>query len=504
MKKKLIVVAFIFAILLSGCGTKLYTDGNAEGYTSINNVDGVSFSMLSKVVSNATAVTNISENMNFERNQTYVFKNGESKYMLFNLSSVVLAVEKNTEFNLENAKDKKEAVLSHDVLGIWFDIPGKKLEYTDNTADGVYKFMATVNGEVSITSELYNDFTGKLVVIDDGQNEWSLFIGQAGTDPDELGGDSKKAINYIAASLTKAVLQPQVEELGVVAGGTYENDAANTDSVTTVDESVAGSSLKTTVEVNDDLTTEDVIESSSEIFEEAGAEASSEKSDEVEIIEVVSDEPTDEASKEGSEESGSIASTEITEKASSESSEDVESNNSNEPTAQRGDRIVLNNQKKKERTDNTSYESSIYDMLTIGNWGFADIKNIGSKDRVEVKITDLVVGKEASMLIKEACASKTVPYQYFDAPAGCTWHLVKVTAKENKGYVDVKLVGADGNKLNYKGIKYTKRTYEIRISETEMYVYYAVPNGCPEYVLEIGDGTIENGMNSAYYLLNEY
>ena len=76
--------------------------------------------------------------------------------------------------------------------------------------------------------------------------------------------------------------------------------------------------------------------------------------------------------------------------------------------------------------------------------------------------------------------------------SGCNGH----------GYVNVKLRGMDGENLKFRGIAYSQRTYDISVSDTEFYSFYAVPNGCREYVLEIGEGAGKSeGVVSAYYVV---
>ncbi|WP_026667600.1 hypothetical protein [Butyrivibrio sp. AE2005] len=506
MRKTIVILMVVIMVMLTACGAKLYTEGNAQGYTSINDIEGILFSMYSKTVGNATAVTNISEKMNFEKDQTYLYKNGESEYLLFNISSVVLAVEKGTDFNMANAKDKKEAVTSHDLLGIWFDIPKKKLSYTDNTADGTYKFIATVNGGVSVTSEIYNDFAGKLVVISDGTDEWSLFIGSVGTDYDSLSDDIKDTINYIAASLKIADKEKTQDTVAVSLGGqTTENDSE-------VKDSSMDASLEVSIEEGDEAavnastenTSEEPMEESSSdaSFEEISADSSSTtdnsnedstSEDEVEIIEVDSSSIDFGDDKPDDEKDDDVDTPE----------ESADATEADEQETKRGEIITLNNQKEEEKADNKIYNSSVYDMLKPGNWGYADVQTGKIKETVAVKVSSLCTAQEAVNLIKKACTEKVVPYSYFEAPVGCSWHLVKVEDQGKKGYLNIKVVGADGNKLTFRGIKYPMRTYMLDFKD-EVYAYYAVPNGCSEYVLEVGDGTISNELASAYYLIDNY
>ena len=60
----------------------------------------------------------------------------------------------------------------------------------------------------------------------------------------------------------------------------------------------------------------------------------------------------------------------------------------------------------------------------------------------------------------------------------------------SNGYVNVRFTGLDGEKLYYKGIGYSKRTYDINNNvqtdgtlSSGHIAYYPVPNGCTDYML---------------------
>ena len=72
------------------------------------------------------------------------------------------------------------------------------------------------------------------------------------------------------------------------------------------------------------------------------------------------------------------------------------------------------------------------------------------------------------------------------------------------------MVGFDGEKLKYRGVGYSKRTYDIWTNVTEgddgweygYIAFYAVPNGCYDYAIACGDQT-ENGYGyKAYYKIH--
>ena len=155
-------MAALTVLLLTGCGkNKEIYDSGKDGYTSITAVDGICFDVMSDVARNATAVTNISEDMSFEPDQTYVYKDGGNRYFIFQMDSIVYVAEKGVSFGLRDADDKLAAVQDGNIMGIYFTSPRKKLDFVEDEKNGVYKLSATVTAQVAVTSELYNDFAGR-------------------------------------------------------------------------------------------------------------------------------------------------------------------------------------------------------------------------------------------------------------------------------------------------------------------------------------------------------
>ena len=61
---------------------------------------------------------------------------------------------------------------------------------------------------------------------------------------------------------------------------------------------------------------------------------------------------------------------------------------------------------------------------------------------------------------------------------------------QNELYTNIRIEGLDGERLKYHGISCTTRTYDMIYdwdSTTDLYCYYAVPDGCGEYMLECGN-----------------
>lgn len=136
---------------------------------------------------------------------------------------------------------------------------------------------------------------------------------------------------------------------------------------------------------------------------------------------------------------------------------------------------------------------------------------------MSMQITDHYTGDDAVKLIKDYCNSTQARYIYQAPPVGTHWEAVKYSVDFtgsgiSNGYVNVRFTGLDGEKLYYKGIGYSKRTYDINNNvQTDGTVssgyiaYYPVPNGCTDYMLVCGDGTEETAGSAfnAYYRITK-
>lgn len=502
------IFAACMVLLLTGCGkNKELYDSGRNGYTSITAVDGICFDVMSDVARNATAITNISEDMSFEQNQTYVFKDGGKRYFIFRMDSIVYVAEKGSSFGLRDAPDKLAALQNGNIMGIYFTSPRKKLDFVEDEKDGIYKLSATVTAQVAITSNLYNDFAGRFSYITDGTEEWAVFVGSRGEDFRELPDDTKEVITYMAATVAPCAPPTEEEEKppAVSLGGNNETVSANsagtadTEKSKEVSESAAtdaqAENTKPTEEEKPETTAEPLSESDSN--EESADISDMLPLEPVEVMEV-EDIPSSE------EPSG----TEEEKKEEKEPDKKAEVEEKTADSLQKKPLVRANNQKEaKPAADGKIYTSDIYSMLALGKTAYATalLSEEPGYGNVEVCADRILTGKDAVNLIRKAFSDGTIYGEYFDAPEGCMWHAVHYTVaypQNVDGYVNVKIRGMDGENLRFRGIAYSHRSYDIKISDGEYYAFYAVPNGCPEYVLEIGEGsadTVNDGLVAAYY-----
>jgi len=178
MIKKCLVTIIIFSLILSGCGSSLY-ENNKNGYTKVVSVRGVTFDMPESILSQATAITSISPENEYT-DTTYLYKDGKSSYLLFNMNSIVVAVENNTSYDLKNADNVLDAVEGTSLNGIWLQNTAEKFEYEDSESKGIYKMIANVSADVSITPQAYGMFTGQMAYLQKDGFECTLFIGAKG------------------------------------------------------------------------------------------------------------------------------------------------------------------------------------------------------------------------------------------------------------------------------------------------------------------------------------
>ncbi len=498
MKKtysKIFTGILIVMLLLTGCGSSGMYDSGKDGYTTITFIDGIRFDVVSTVARNATAITNMSSDMTYETDQTYLYKDGETDYFIFNMESLVCIAQKGTTFHFSESKDMKDSLENAgNILGVWFDCPKRKTSSRDEVKNGVYKCIIDANAQVSLTPDIYSDFSGQLATMEANGEEWALYIGTKGDmGYEELSKDMKKTISYMVKSMSLYTAEA-VEEASappVSIGGEGDVSGNNVEPSASPEVSPSMESVK------EESVTPEITEEATETPEEITEEV------------VVEENPVETEETESSEELTVTAdpSTEPTEKPTASPTPEAEELNVTEASPmirpKTSSYIQQNNQKQIQYEDNTVYETDIYSMLQVGKKSRISMLSDGDSPEGVIKVTEVLTGKDAVQLIKKYCKNATLPYEYFDAPKGCSWNAVHYFVEEGMGYVNTKLRGLDGENLRFRGIEYSQRTYDIPVSEEEFYSFYAVPNACPEYALEIGEGTIENELLSGYYHILE-
>lgn len=156
---------------------------------------------------------------------------------------------------------------------------------------------------------------------------------------------------------------------------------------------------------------------------------------------------------------------------------------------------------------NEIFASAILEIGTVGQ-AYAVEQSLGVTTEIFVRLDSVNDENTTKSLIDEYIKSGDAYYTEMEAPLGTHWESVTYSVKAdnvNEFYIDTKLIGFDGDKLKYRGIAYSKKTYDILNRTTTNngwttgYVsFYAVPNGCKEYAVMFGTDN-DGAKYSAYY-----
>ncbi len=146
--------------------------------------------------------------------------------------------------------------------------------------------------------------------------------------------------------------------------------------------------------------------------------------------------------------------------------------------------------------------SSYNEPLMTEEFGICYLLNkSGNLDITAVSIQEIYVGSDAENLIKEKNGRKT------ENTPGTHFEVARIIIVENykDRYLDVKIRGLDGKRLEYNGNSYTTRVYDLEVKKAEniheLFVYYEVPNGCTKYLLEVGTEAPNVHIETACYTI---
>lgn len=541
-----ILLVFAIAAIFTSKQSSANTIAPQGNYKTVHDVQGIAFDVNTAFTSKATAISEISDDMDISRDEYYVYKNGTSKYLLFCMNDIVIAAEKGTSFNFGEEIDYS-SVQNSGISGVWFESNAENLKYK---RDGD-KVICEVNGGFCVTSEVYEDYVGKICVMNNGSEEWGIFVGVPGKDIKykKLDSAAKDGIEYILSTMQYSdIVNERPEEI-------YEVAIGNEDTRTEEDKGNEPTQItpvptETPEEPVDDEKTEEDSEEEEAQTEQTGDASSDDSDKDSEDVEIVdaedgeegdadkadttpTPEPTgeaDEVEKESEEPTPTPEPTETPTPVPTETPEEEQSDEATptpNPTPEavaveenvekqnkRGEALNLSNQRKLVKIDNKAYSSSIYSMLSLKDNGIISEYDLSTGNLVTpiISIRRVYTGQTAIRKIKDYCIDYN-DFNYFDPPVGCSWHLAEyyILWKNcpTRPYIDIKLKGLDGENLRYKGIKYDKRTYDIFSYKKEedniegnVFCFYAVPNGCKDYVLECGTGNIDkenSGCSAAYF-----
>jgi hypothetical protein len=509
---KTICIIMSAAMMLTACGSKKaasYKEGG-EGYTTVSSVDGITFEIPQSFSNKATAVTRIANDQEFTSDGIYSYANGEDEYMFFCMDELVILANKGTSYNFSGTEIKENALSSSSVIDSMCSKLGKKFSYTESTEDSVYKLIGDVAENVSITTELYGDYVGRLAVIEDGTNEWSVLAGVKGSSLSEISKEQLAVIDKVVSSMKAThgenVIQTNAPDYDVVindleAIGDTADEVSSPETDRSIEPVEETEEAPDTIEVSEPDTEEDEV-----ILELTKPEEVEEAAEAATAIEGTPEDPQFELESTIAEDEPKTTEPATTEPVAEESAVVAASTASDEK--------IRTNQRERDLTKEQVYSSDIYSLLKTGNYGImVNSDSDGSLKYPVVHLKAVYTGNDAVDIVKQQ-ASSTARYDYFEAPPGYSWQVAEydiIYAEASSEHeLDVRMLGVDGSVLKYRGVPAPQRTYYVDYdieddssSKTlkNIKVFYAVPNGCKEYVLKFGDGEVgtETEHYSAYY-----
>jgi len=448
-RKKPVVLAIVVALslMITGCKASLYEKHKSE-YTPVTAVDATEFEVLTSLVSKATAISNISESETYDG--LYIYKDGSTRYVLFDTTSIVVAVGP-TEFAFKG-NETEETLEAHSIENVWMKGTDGSFKYKSTSSGNVYKIVAEVDAQYALTPTQYCTLHGMMASVSDGNTEYSMFAGAVG---EEMTSSQKKSVEHMIKSLRLKAIDASSPE---------EDVESNIDN----DVNTPAAKEQTDVEENnaEESTSEQNPPESSEIPDEVEEENATEETEEN------TEEPEEQ--------------TDANDQPDAEE-QPVDNTSEKEPSKAIAAKPEGYNIKPK--------QSTAFTPLSIDEWGVGSVmKGDYTMDFSAVHIDNIYTGEEATRLIEANGGRKTEPKE------GTSFVVAEYTTDVSckDAYLDIRFCGVDGEKLVQRGISYTQRTYDMLDSETKdttshqvvtyskRYVYYEVPTGCKEYLLSFG------------------
>ena len=486
VKKRIRITALMMSVALvfTGCKSSVYENSKSD-YTPVTTVKAANFEVPSNLLLEATAISSISKSE--EYNGMYVYKDGESKYILFNTKSIVVACGP-TEFNFKG-NENEETLASKSVEGVWMS--SDSFDYSSDDSDGIYKIIVNdVTAEFALTPTQYCNMKGYFASVTDGSTEYSIFAG-AVTD-DDMTKDQETILKHIVKSFKFDTEGAEEISNESKAEDEKEDTPEDNPSNEAVEVTESNSDALSAETINEDVSepsdtenddTKDELEEDLDVSVEANLEEDSSEGNEDDSTEEASQDKTGEAADEKEdiqdETSEETEADEITEESSTDENDDFE-------TAVEDDTWEV--------VELKPVESTVYKPLSVGKWGIASGYDVdGNPITIDVRVDNIITGDDAKTLIKQYKGKYKQPKE------GTSFVVVEYSTNVSaeNGYVDLRFCGVDGERLKLRGISYTTRSYDLYNSEelgtqydvptfTHRYAYYEVPTGCKEYMLVFG------------------
>lgn len=207
MKKYIITSCFAILFLIIICivmylskDSVSVTENIKNQYQEIHDIDGVSFLISKEVIQNSVPLSKLSKDAKYKSNYYYIYSEQPSNYMLFKVNGLLVAVQKETNFNFQ-AADRPLYALNKSVMGLSFKGDASLLDYKSDSSG---KTVLNVTTKIAFNTEQTAEYSGKLIVLNQDSEEWAMFVGFPGKTYTDLNRLSKMEIERISESFSLA------------------------------------------------------------------------------------------------------------------------------------------------------------------------------------------------------------------------------------------------------------------------------------------------------------
>lgn len=455
----LLVLLLIVTSLFAGCGVN--ASGNDSNYSTITNVDGVSFDVYGNVLKGASFVSAISDSDLLNNAQTFIYRDEISEYLIYNSTSYAVVCQRINPIGINNmsSSDIKTYFSTLSFLKSSVTTSSKKISFKKGESNGMEKlYFPSIEVGISPNVYSYQNYYGSMSYIETPEYGFIIFMGVT-TPLEEVTKEVKKVIEHTTKSITYIGVTNTTEEeedFFVVSGVSDNNQSESIEH-----ESIVQNEQET--EDSEEVTVEEATEEEVTIEEQP----TEEQTTPVEIITPEIHETPDYAD---------VSTEEVEIEIDESVIEEII-----EPTLEpeeHGEAVEIIPEKLpnvETKKVLASISCTAYSKNPSGTDVSLSVYEINPK-------ADSIIVADTGFNIRVGTHLESIDYK-----------IESLDEDYQEVVTAIKLKGLDKEKLTYMGIKYSSKTYSYN---TDGYVrcYYEVPNGCNEYLLEIGNpiGTISS------------
>lgn len=472
-------LTMIFRIVGKG-GSQSVSEGHKNGYVLVDSIAGITFEVPADYVNKAQTASSLSMGDTAYLKDVWLIKDGTT-YRLFEYDNFVIIAEKGTKFHQKSDTNTAAEMWIENASAVncWFT-PDEKHFVKSDVTNGADKTVVQAVSDVSINPQFYGHYAGRIAIIYDGQEEWTLFCGFKGETYKDLEKKAKDVLCHVVASAeftgydaNRTVAEITPEE----AAPTDEPQDTTSEDLPPVIITPDPSPTPTATPVptlSPTPTATPVPTTTAAPTEEPKATDTPSPTPTVTPVPTATPTPTA---------TPVPTSTPV-------------------PTATTAPTATPTPVKDTSLIDKAK-NSSAASPLKVGGVSTLTVSNASGTVETYIRLDKIYERNEAKELVEKFM--KDSGEEYPEPPTAQRWQVAEFTCgvKPSEAYVSSKLKDTDGGTLTYNGVKNEDKTYDafgyIKQTDdgyTKFYIYYPIPNGKTSYMLVFGEGT-----NKAYFLI---